>query len=105
MAVNESYLRFSAIIGMLFSAGFFVLSIIYAFISNLSMMWITFLVVIALIEIIVFSFSVLMLLNPKRRIFFVGLIGLFAGLVPGIMILSFYFKTKRALIKNFENNT
>lgn len=105
MAVNESYLRFSAIIGMLFSAGFFVLSIVYSFISNLEIVWIAFLVVIALIEIIAFSFSVLMLIDPKRRIFFVGLVSLFAGLLPGIMILSFYFKTKRALVRNFELNT
>lgn len=35
MAVNESYLRFSGLIGMLFAAGFFALAIAYAFISNL----------------------------------------------------------------------
>lgn len=105
MAVNESYLRFSAIIGMIFSAAFFALALVYTFISNLEIIWIAILVVIAIIEVIVFTFSVLLLFKPKRRIFFVGAMSLFAGLLPGIMILSFYFKTKKALLKNFERST
>lgn len=104
MALNESYLRFSGLIGMLFAAGFFALAIAYAFISNLPLWWIICLVVIALIEIIVFVFSVLLLINPKRKIFFIGSLALFAGLVPGIMILGYYFKTKKSLVKNFELN-
>lgn len=105
MTVSDSYLRFSGLIGMLFAAGFFALAVVYAFISNLPLWWILCLVVIALIEIIVFTFSVLLLINPKRKIFFIGSLALFAGLVPGIMILGFYFKTKRALLKNFELDT
>lgn len=105
MAVSEGYLRVSAIFGMLLSAAFFGLSITYAFISNLAIFWIILLVVIALIEIIAFSISVLFFINPKRRIFFVGLISLFAGLIPGLMILGYYFKAKRTLIRNFDLNT
>lgn len=104
MAVNQGYLRLSATFGMILSAMLFALSIIYAFISNLPFIWIALLSVIALIEIVVFTFSVLFFLNPNRRIFFVGLLSLFAGLIPGVMILSFYFKSKRALVKSFEAN-
>lgn len=105
MAVNKKYLQTSAILGIIFSAIIFIISIIYAFISNLSLIWISFLIVIAMTEVIAFLVSILFLINPLKKIFFVGLISLFAGLLPGIMILTFYFKTKRELLKNFEINS
>lgn len=105
MAINQKYLRVSAILGIIFSAIIFIIAIVYAFISNLSMSWIILLIVIAMTEIIAFTVSILLLLNPRRRIFFSGLVTLFAGLVPGIMILTFYFKTKKMLLRNFNLNT
>lgn len=105
MAINKKYLQSSAILGIVLSAFIFVIAIVYAFISNLSISWIILLVIIAMTEIIAFSASILLFFNPKKRIFAVGLVTLFAGLVPGIMILTFYFKTKRSLLRNFDLNS
>lgn len=101
MKIDRKYLQ-AAVLGMIFSALIFIISVIYAFISNLSLVWIVFLVTIAMIEIVSFWVSVLFLVNPKRKIFFIGLISLFAGLLPGFIILSLYFKNKKELLKDFE---
>ncbi|MGL5268611.1 MAG: hypothetical protein ACRC8P_02455 [Spiroplasma sp.] len=105
MKIKKKKLQIAAILGMIFSTAIFAIAITYAFISNLSLFWIIFLVVIAMVEIISFWISVLFLINPKRKVFFIGLISLFAGLIPGIIILTLYFKTKRTLLKNFELNS
>lgn len=102
MSINKKYIRTAASLGIIFSIIIFIISIIYTFISNLNIIWIYFLVIIAMTEIIAFLVCVLLLIEPRKKIFFAGLISLFAGLIPGIMILSFYFKTKKNLLKNFE---
>lgn len=106
MKSEKNYLRNVAIFSIILAIIIFSISITYAFISNLGLIWIIFLVAIAFIEVFVIYFSILFLINPIKGIFFIGLISLFAGLVPGIMILSFYFKKKKVILDNlvkFEN--
>jgi len=58
------------------------------------------LIIIAIIEVFAFLVSVSFFLNLKKKIFFVGIVTLFAGLLPGMMILGFYFKSKKNIEKD-----
>lgn len=104
MALNVKKLRIATILALVFSIIIILFAIIYPIVNKVSDFWITFFIALTIIEGLTFLNSILFCLNPKKRIFISGIIGLFALLIPGIMILVIYFDAQKS-VKNVKKIT
>ncbi len=99
MALNVKKLRIAAVFAIVFSIVIVLFAIIYPIVNKVSDFWVNFFIALALIEALTFLNSVLFCLNPKKRVFISGIIGLFALLIPGIIVLFIYFDAQKS-VKN-----
>ncbi|MDQ7982983.1 MAG: hypothetical protein REH79_02030 [Spiroplasma sp.] len=101
MAGNSKNLRIAAILSLFFSFTIILFAIIFPFMITVSELWVTFFIILGIIESFTFLNSILFCLNPKKRVFISGIISLFALIIPGIIILIIYFNSFDA-VKNYH---
>lgn len=95
-------IKLGALLGIIFSFISFLICLLYVILANLPNSLLAIIIIYAAAQIFVFMATLYLLFNsdsPPRLVFIIGIMGLFAFLAPGMIILLTYFRQQKSLIK------